>query len=128
MRWHHMLPTALGLAWGQPPDLLVLHAGGNNLGRRSGKDLIDAILNNLQFRQKQHPDSVVVWLTIIPKRAWAARDNPQALNNEQRGVNQEFCHAILRADWTVIGHPTISASKPELFQPDIHLFDKGLDL
>ena len=48
-----------------PPDILVIHLGGNDLPRSSGKAVILDILRDLGRLNDRYPAMRIVWSTII---------------------------------------------------------------
>ncbi|KAJ7341298.1 hypothetical protein JRQ81_005231, partial [Phrynocephalus forsythii] len=129
MLWNQVVPTALKLAQERPPDILLIHAGGNDLGHRPGKDLIKATIADLQQWYKRFPEVRMLWSTIVPRRAWGAGIDPQTINRARRGVNQEICKAVRQGRDSMIGHTGITHNRPELFrQGGVHLSDEGMQL
>uniref|UniRef100_A0ABM5G3U9 Uncharacterized protein isoform X2 n=1 Tax=Pogona vitticeps TaxID=103695 RepID=A0ABM5G3U9_9SAUR len=68
MRWIQLgRLTAFGQS---PPDILVIHLGGNDLPASAGKALTLDILRDLKMLKTRYPRMRIVWSTIIPRLAW----------------------------------------------------------
>ena len=51
-------------------DVLVVHLGGNDLPRVSGKALILDIMHDRKWLNARYPVMWILWSTIIPRLAW----------------------------------------------------------
>ncbi|XP_078236604.1 uncharacterized protein LOC144584403 [Pogona vitticeps] len=128
MRWIQFgRLTAFG---GSPPDILVVHLGGNDLPQVPGKALILDILRDLDRLHALYPRMRIVWSTIIPRLKWRGAINVDRVNNARRLVNKEVCRSVCkRGLGSVIGHHRILTSKLEYFREDgVHLSEAGLDI
>ncbi|KAJ7324599.1 hypothetical protein JRQ81_017619 [Phrynocephalus forsythii] len=129
MRWREFLGVAMAAARSVPPDFLMIHLGGNDLTKQTGKSLILEILRDLATWKAQFPDCRVLWSTLIPRQTWWADCDPQKLNRSRKGVNQEVCRAVCREFGAVLGHPEFNVRRTELYRPDgVHLTDVGTEL
>ncbi|XP_078241896.1 uncharacterized protein LOC144586845 [Pogona vitticeps] len=128
MRWIQFgRLTAFGRS---PPDILVVHLGGNDLPQVSGKALILDIVRDLDRLHALYPRIRIVWSTIIPRLNWRGAINVDRVNNARRLVNKEVCRSVCnRGFGSVIGHRRILTSKLEYFRKDgVHLSEAGLDI
>uniref|UniRef100_A0ABM5FLU4 1-alkyl-2-acetylglycerophosphocholine esterase n=1 Tax=Pogona vitticeps TaxID=103695 RepID=A0ABM5FLU4_9SAUR len=127
MRWIQLCRLA---AFGQaPPDILVIHLGGNDLAQHPGKALVLDILRDLRWLQSRYPVMRIVWSTIVPRLVWKDARVALEVNMARRNVNREVCRALCKGLGSVIGHHRIRFDRPELFRRDgIHLSDLGLDV
>ncbi|KAJ7324885.1 hypothetical protein JRQ81_017905 [Phrynocephalus forsythii] len=129
MRWREFRGAAWAAAQGQPPDILLVHLGGNDLTAQTGKSLILEILRDFAAWKALFPASRIVWSTLIPRQTWQADCDPQKLNRSRRGVNQEVCRAVSREFGAVVGHPEFGVRRTELYRPNgVHLSDAGMEL
>uniref|UniRef100_A0ABM5FH18 SGNH hydrolase-type esterase domain-containing protein n=1 Tax=Pogona vitticeps TaxID=103695 RepID=A0ABM5FH18_9SAUR len=128
-----------GMQWGQlgratafghcPPDLLLIHLGGNDLPRLPGKALILDILRDLKRLKTTYPTMRIIWSTIIPRIAWRGSVRTAAVNRARRGVNREVCRGVCNGIGSVIGHHNIQAGGLQMFRSDgVHLSDEGLEV
>ncbi|KAJ7341559.1 hypothetical protein JRQ81_005805, partial [Phrynocephalus forsythii] len=128
LRWADVLPMALQLAEGRAPDILLTHAGGNDLGKQMGISLIMEITRDLTTWKTQYPGSKVIWSTVVPRRCDAAGAEVP-INRDRRCLNREASHHVLRTGGSVAGHTAINTKMVELYRSDgVHLSDAGLTL
>ncbi|OCT77888.1 hypothetical protein XELAEV_18028985mg, partial [Xenopus laevis] len=79
VQWHGVI----GLSWLQlrvwiedkfrqegPPDVLVLHAGGNDVGKIPMRDLIGRMKQDLVRIRARAPRLMVIWSQIVPRLVW----------------------------------------------------------
>ncbi|XP_072854614.2 uncharacterized protein LOC140706831 [Pogona vitticeps] len=128
MRWIQLgRLTAFGCS---PPDILVIHLGGNDLPQVPGKALILDILRDLERLHALYPRMRIVWSTIIPRLHWRGAKNMDRVNNARRLVNKEVCRGVSKSGLgSVIGHRRILTSNLGYFREDgVHLSEAGLDI
>ena len=70
-----------------PPDVLVVHLGGNDLARYPGKALILDIIHDLKWLNARYPAMQIVWFPIIPQLMWRDTSFFLNINMACRGVN-----------------------------------------
>ncbi|XP_072849321.2 uncharacterized protein LOC140705452 [Pogona vitticeps] len=113
-----------------PPDVLVVHLGGNDLPRVPGKALILDILREFNRLHVLYPTLRIVWSTIIPRLSCRGAWSISKINKARRQVNREVCRGIsYNGLGSVINHHRIQISKLEYFREDgVHLSEAGLDV
>ena len=113
-----------------PPDILVVHLGGNDLPRFPGKALIVYILRDLSRLHLTYPAMRILWSTIVPRINWRGARDADKVNKARRQVNREVCRCIRIGGFgSVISHYRRRASDREYFREDgVHLSDSGLDI
>ena len=113
-----------------PPDILVVHLGGNDLPRLPGKALILDILRDLRRLHMLYPAMRIVWSTIIPRLTWRGAGNMDKVNKARRQVNKEICRGVSKGGLgSVVSHHRIHISNVEYFHEDgVHLSEAGLDI
>uniref|UniRef100_A0ABM5GQZ0 SGNH hydrolase-type esterase domain-containing protein n=1 Tax=Pogona vitticeps TaxID=103695 RepID=A0ABM5GQZ0_9SAUR len=112
-----------------PPDILLIHLGGNDLPQVPGKALILDILRDLARLHASYPLMRICWSTIVPRRVWRGALNVDRINYARRLVNREVCRGICTGGLgAVIGHHSIRPANLECFRNDgVHLSVTGLD-
>ncbi|KAJ7345162.1 hypothetical protein JRQ81_001112, partial [Phrynocephalus forsythii] len=115
IRWSGVLLSAWHAAQELLPDMLLIHARGNDLGKLSSKAPSKCIMHDLGIWWEWFPNTHVIWPTMIPRRSWGMGCNPHKLNQACRGVNREVSHELLKVGgslgtrtsalvtWTYIG-------------------------
>ncbi|KAJ7320497.1 hypothetical protein JRQ81_020008, partial [Phrynocephalus forsythii] len=116
-------------ALGRPPDVMLVHLGGNDITSQMGKSLAQDIVWDLERWKVAFPETILVWSTIVPRQQWRACCDPQIINRSRRGVNRDVCKAMVQRLGIVVGHPRICAARAELYRGDgVHLSDQGMEL
>ncbi|CAG2200019.1 unnamed protein product [Mytilus edulis] len=69
------------LKYEDPPTILVLHIGGNDIGEKSSKTLCELIRKQFSWMRQLMLDTVFVWSQIIPRSSWRYSDNIDAMEN-----------------------------------------------
>lgn len=113
-----------------PPDILVVHLGGNDLPQLPGKALILDILRDLCRLHDLYPAMRIVWSTIIPRLNWRGACNIDKVNKARRQVNKEICQGVSKCGLgSVVNHHRIKISNLEYFRVyGVHLSEAGLDV
>ncbi|VDI31239.1 Hypothetical predicted protein [Mytilus galloprovincialis] len=115
----------------QPPQILIIHLGSNDLGLIKGKELIEQIRLDIIRLHVLLPNLFLVWSEILPRRYWHLAENQVAINSTRKRVNaavrnifkEELNHGL------VICHPNIKVQERNLFRHDgVHLSDIGNDV
>lgn len=65
---------------GNSPDYIVLHLGGNDLGRRSLVDLRKLIVELFRTILSIFPSVKIVWSAVLPRSNWRYSDNNVAID------------------------------------------------
>lgn len=109
-----------------PPDFLIIHCGGNNIGKMSSADLRQMIKNTLNFVYRRFPRTRIIWSQILPRRSWRYSDNTSAMENTRKRINSFAAKLCLAKGGAYIKYPDISLKSPSLFQNDgVHLSEVG---
>ncbi|XP_053575543.1 uncharacterized protein LOC128664760 [Bombina bombina] len=95
LRWDQLLKKIVDYArLFRPPAILIVHAGGNDLGFLSQKDLLDRIKRDLVRLRELFPDMVIVWSDIEPRSVWRAAWDVKKLEASRKKVAQTQIHQI----------------------------------
>uniref|UniRef100_A0ABM5GIN4 Uncharacterized protein isoform X2 n=1 Tax=Pogona vitticeps TaxID=103695 RepID=A0ABM5GIN4_9SAUR len=113
-----------------PPDILVVHLGGNDLPQLPGKALILDILRDLGRLHALYPAMRICWSSIIPRLIWRGARDMVKVHKACRRVNKEICRGVSnRGLGSVIHHHRLQISNSEYFRDDgVHLSEAGLDI
>ncbi|CAL8383539.1 unnamed protein product [Arctogadus glacialis] len=86
LRWKTLIPFFLQSLRGRTaPDVLLIHCGGNDLGRLEGVEVVAAMKQDLQYLHRQFPAMHIVYSNINERRRWRA-DHPGKLNHPRKWV------------------------------------------
>ncbi|KAI3365841.1 hypothetical protein L3Q82_000825 [Scortum barcoo] len=87
MGWNGVLPCFYKeLSKESPPDILVIHAGGNDLGLRSVKELSTAMKKDLMRIHAQFPAMKIVYSCINERKVWQY-GRPAKTNQDRKIIN-----------------------------------------
>ena len=130
MQWASLLPTLLHhRVFHVPPQVLLDHLGGNDLGLLKGKALILQALADFQSLRRRWPGVLIIWSCMLPRLVWREGSDHLALEQARRRANSETYKELLRYGDMSIQHPEIVRSRRALYRQDgVHLSDQGNDL
>ena len=106
------------------PDVLVIHCGGNDLGRVKSVLLLQAMKRDLHDLHQQFPQMKIVLSSINQRRHWRHAP-PAKVDKARKFVNNVMATFVLCVNGVFVHHPHIVLDKPELFLRDnVHLTPK----
>lgn len=110
------------------PDVLVLHAGGNDLGSRTTRELLRDIKLDCLRLWDLYPGILLVWSDIVARRVWRHARSAQGLNKARAKLNRAVGKFIARNGGIVVRHRDLEVVDASLFWEDrIHLSAIGYD-
>lgn len=117
----------MGLA--QAPDILVIHAGGNDLGFRTTREILRDIKLDCLRLLTSYPGSVLVWSDIVARRVWRHARFPNGLNKAHAKLNKAVGRFIARNGGIVTRHRDLEVVDDSLLWTDgTHLNYISLDI
>ncbi|XP_070403981.1 uncharacterized protein [Nothobranchius furzeri] len=129
MGWGGVLPRFYSEARTHgPPDILVVHAGGNDLGHVSPGELASQIQKDLSHLHKDFPEMRIAFSAINERQSWGY-GQPGRINNNRKQVNSSLRRAVKSFGGLVIEHPEVRFFNNALFLPDrVHFSKRGNSL
>lgn len=113
----------------RPPDVLVLHVGGNDLGIRSMLDITRDIKSDIDRLMEQFPDMVVVWSDIVARMTWRMARSVEGINRARRKINREVSKFMVRKGGLAIRHLELEFETWRYLKKDgVHLNEVGIDM
>lgn len=110
------------------PDVLVIHCGGNDLGRVKSVLLVKAMKEDLQYLHKNFPLMKIVFSLINQRPHWRYGP-PGKMEKARKFVNSVMDSFVLACNGITVHHSEIVFDKPGLFLRDnVHLTDEGHDI
>ena len=127
MRWSGVLPRFYEeLSRTQsPPDILVIHAGGNDLGQMSANKLASTIMDELMQLHADFPTMTVAYSCINERQSWRYGP-PWKTDNDRKAVNKCIRKAVGNFGGEFIEHPRLRRLDRTMFLPDgVHFTRNG---
>nr|XP_033809996.1 uncharacterized protein LOC117364660 isoform X1 [Geotrypetes seraphini] len=127
MRWSQLLLLLTDLrSRTSPPDILLIHLGGNDVDAWTGKDLVNRIKDDLRVVGDWFPGVLLVWSDIVPRpRRLASRRWTRGLAKLNRQVGK---WVVGHGGWQIL-HDWVDVTCLGLYHTDgVHLSDVGWDL
>lgn len=108
------------------PDILVIHCGGNNIGKSKLHTLRRKIREALLTIHEMLPSTHMVWSQILPRSEWKYSRNCKALNHAATRVNNFAANLCVQLGGSYLKYPEISWDTPEMFAVDgVHMSSMG---
>ena len=127
--WDGLLPFFYRCLRGRKaPDVLVIHCGGNDLGRVKSVMLLKAMKRDLDELHRQFPQMKIMLSSINQRRHW--RHAPAGkMDKARKFVNNVMATFVVCVNGRTISHPHLVFDKPGLYLSDnVHLSAKGNDI
>ena len=126
MRWSGVLPMFYTqLATQSPPDILVIHNGGNDLGLMPAEELASVMQRDLTQLHAEFPSMKITFSCINERQAWRY-GSPWAINNDRKMVNSRIKNTVVSLGGEVIEHPLLKHNDNKMFLRDrVHLTKEG---
>ncbi|XP_063286228.1 uncharacterized protein LOC134571662 [Pelobates fuscus] len=112
----------------QLPDFLLIHAGGNDLGKVPQKELVKCMKRDLDRMMGLAPSVVIIWSEMVPRLRWRHARDPVAVTRCRGKINKMLSIFVRRIGGVVVRHCTLETMLPAYFRHDgVHLSDIGND-
>lgn len=129
LRWRNLLShIKLLLPIDDPPDILVIHCGGNDVAQSNSGFLRQQILQDLKQIAILLPQTRLVWSAILPRLKWRGEVNHSSVRRIPVRINSQVASYIVGNGGGYIRYPEITDKNPALFCDDVHLSPLGNDL
>jgi lysophospholipase L1-like esterase len=114
---------------GNSPDYIVLHLGGNDLGRRSLVDLRKLIVELFRTILSIFPSVKIVWSAVLPRSNWRYSDNKVAMDKARKRLNSHGSSRALACGGHYLANSDFGKFEEHLFEKDrVHLSTLGTDI
>lgn len=129
MRWKQLLPKVRSLLKEeQPPQILLLHLGGNDLVSTSLRMLIQEIKKDLSKIKQLMPNTRILWSDIVARIQYRGAKSNAKTEKARKSLNSTVHAHISKLDGLCIRHPQINWTCTELYRNDgVHLSKRGND-
>ena len=111
------------------PDVLVLHAGGNDMGARSMHQVIRDVKYDFLRLRSLFPDMIIIWSDMVGRTAWRWAWSVEKVNKARVKVNKEVGRFFVRNGGLVVRHRELEVDTWRYLRRDGgHLNEVGIDL
>ncbi|XP_053384903.1 uncharacterized protein LOC123559724 [Mercenaria mercenaria] len=127
MQMHHLSSKMYELlALYKPPQYLVVHCGGNDIGQSPLNETELLAINTLQEIQSA-TNTRIIWSQILPRLVYRNEINHFKLNKCRRRFNTTLAKHCIQRGGAYIRYPQIT-EKAYLFRDNVHLSEIGNDI
>lgn len=129
LTWDRLLPF-FNQSWRgrAAPDVLLIHCGGNDLGKKTSLDLVKWMKQDLQDLHRRLPGTKIILSGITQRRRWR-KANPGKINKARNWVNNVMATFIRDLGGVFIHHNHIKFDNADLFLKDgVHFTPMGNDI
>ena len=119
------------LKFEDPPDFLVIHCGGNDIGIGPKKSILlrkrmERTIINISLKM---PHTRMVWSQILPRYKWRSSLLQEQLDKIRVRLNSRLATLILSLGGASIKYPELDKENVQFLQDDrVHLTDLGNDI
>ena len=126
LRWRGVLPFfAQSLRGRSVPEVLLIHCGGNDLGKVKSVDLAAEMKQDLCDLHRRHPQMTIIFSAVTQRRRWGLAD-PKKIDRSRKWLNNVMA-CFMKGG--IVRHPDIHFDNPALFLRDnVHLSSRGNDI
>ena len=111
------------------PSILVIHLGGNDLGKCKTLDLLFKIKGDLQRFGLAFPGTVVAFSEIIPRLSWLSSEQRRVMEKMRKRVNRALEKYMPQIGGFSYRHVDLEGGYPGLYRRDgVHLSEVGVDI
>ena len=117
------------LQFNTQPKFLLLHSGGNDIGKIPLKTLRSQLETLLEFLDLTFAGTKIIWSQILPRSTWRYSENLAAMNRCRGRLNNFAAHKLVSAGGYFIKHPDLQVVQPGLYKSDgVHLSATGNEI
>ncbi|OCT69274.1 hypothetical protein XELAEV_18040585mg [Xenopus laevis] len=129
LRWNDLISVLLQMLvkWGYP-DIILIHLGGNDIGKIRTVDLISQIKRDLSQIRAMMEDVIIIWSEIVPRWVWFSPEK-KLLEKCRKKVNHCVSKFVKTLNIIVFRHFYLEPVELGLYRKDgVHLSDIGNDI
>lgn len=111
------------------PDILIIHAGANDLGRVKSWDLMCEVKRDLSSFKLLFPFTVLVFSEMIPRLLWSNYSSLHYLDKIRKRLNRTIRNSVISLGGLSYRHVDLEGFLPGFYRVDfVHLSDVGIDI
>ncbi|XP_066438243.1 serine/arginine repetitive matrix protein 4-like [Eleutherodactylus coqui] len=129
LRWPDMLKLITDISRSNPRRvILVIHAGGNDLGKMKTRDLLAIMKQDILRFRSCFQEVIIVWYDIVARRYWRGARNVEAIEKVRKLVNMKMSQFVQSIGGVAVRHWELEGKERGSLREDgVHLNDLGLD-
>ncbi|XP_066450038.1 serine/arginine repetitive matrix protein 4-like [Eleutherodactylus coqui] len=129
LRWPDMLKLITDISRSNPRRvILVIHAGGNDLGKMKTRDLLAIMKQDILRFRSCFQEVIIVWSDIVARRYWRGARNVEAIEKVRKLVNMKMSQFVQSIGGVAVRHWELEGKERGSLREDgVHLNDLGLD-
>lgn len=109
-----------------PPDMLVIHCGGNSIGALPLLDLRLKMFETISELATILPNTLLVWSEILPRSCWRYMSSTIAAEKSRIRLNNAIATHVLNLGGAYIKHLELNKYNNQMFSLDgVHLSELG---
>ncbi|KAM3912126.1 uncharacterized protein RB166_014636 [Leptodactylus fuscus] len=130
LRWRQVLPDIVAASRLTPgPAVVIVHAGGNDLGHVKLAELITMIRQDLRRVYDFFGQVVLVWSEIVPRICWRGARDLTAIERARRVLNIRVSKFVKSLGGVTVRHLELEGENEKLLLKDgVHLNAIGTDI
>ncbi|OCT57735.1 hypothetical protein XELAEV_18003071mg [Xenopus laevis] len=130
LQWPGLFDGLMEAAAGEEHShVLVVHAGGNDMGVMSQKNLVRLMKLDVDKIRSWFSGVVVVWSEMVPRLVWRWARDHSAMERSRIKLNKLLSAFVRRSGGVVIWHKDLEKALPGYYRRDgFHLSEIGLDI
>lgn len=130
MIWSGFLPEFHRFVrFDRAPDILVVHLGGNDLGKRPFRELISDMKFDFLRLWAMFPKVVTIWSDIVPRKVWRGARSVVRLNKARVKINRAMGRFMARNGGLSVRHVDLESGTGNFWKTDgVHLNKVGIDI
>ncbi|OCT88145.1 hypothetical protein XELAEV_18016778mg [Xenopus laevis] len=114
--------------WGTP-DIVIIHLGGNDIGKTKIWDLTRQMKKDLAVLHFNLPQAIIIWSEMVSRLPWLQQPNLKALERCKKKLNFRICKFMKSLNLLTYRHEELELGGDGLRRRDgIHLSDIGNDI
>ncbi|XP_060562714.1 uncharacterized protein LOC132722259 isoform X4 [Ruditapes philippinarum] len=111
----------------KPPDVILIHLGGNDLLSKSLRKLRFIIGAEIKYLSEAFPDSVIIWIDILQRLSWNSDVSIHKIEESRKRINRWGRQQVRRHPKSEVISVDIDYKTPGFFRADgVHLSNIGL--
>lgn len=130
LRWSRLLSEIqFRVRLDRAPDVLLIHAGGNDLGSRSTREILRDVKLDFLRLWASYPGIILIWSDMVARATWRRARSVPGLNRARAKLNRAIGKFVARNGGLVVRHRELEEVDPDLLLDDgVHLNEIGTDM